>query len=138
MPPPSQSDAPRELVRRFAAMLESGDLDEFDALVHPHFRLLNPRLAAAMNQAEVRRAIEELAACFAARRYDVQEVLVDGDRAAVRYTVSGTQRADYHGIKSRGRRFQIAAVSIYEVVDGRIAQEWELVDRQSLVEQLTA
>jgi steroid delta-isomerase-like uncharacterized protein len=126
------------LVRRFAAMLETGDLAEFDALTTADFALCGPTVLKPMPRADVRAAIEEMAGCFEQRSYRIDELLVEGDRVMARYTISGTQRAPYMGIASQGRRFTMAGVSVYRVAAGRSQEEWELVDRKAFAVQLGA
>jgi steroid delta-isomerase-like uncharacterized protein len=126
----------KDVVRRFAALLETGRLTDFEELVAPDFELDGPSVARPMNRAEVRSAIEEATASFDERSYRVEELIAEGEHVMARFTISGTQRADYMGVPNRGRRYTIAGVSIYRVVQGRITREWELVDRKAFFEQL--
>lgn len=128
--------AAKEVVRRFAALMETGNLAGFDELISPTFELCGPTVKQPMGRAEVRRAIEDVTACFDDRSYRIEELLEEGERVMARFTISGTQRAAYMGIPTLGRRFTIAGVSVYRVVAGRITAEWELVDRKSFSEQL--
>jgi steroid delta-isomerase-like uncharacterized protein len=126
----------KDVVRRFAALLETGRLTDFEELVAPDFELDGPSVARPMNRAEVRSAIEEATASFDERSYRIEELIAEGEHVMARFTISGTQRADYMGVPNRGKRYTIAGVSIYRVVQGRITREWELVDRKAFFEQL--
>lgn len=128
--------AEKDVVRRFAALLETGGLTDFEELVAPDFELDGPSVARPMTRAEVRSAIEDATASFDERSYRIEELIAEGERVMARFTISGTQRADYMGVPNRGKRYTIAGVSIYRVVDGRITREWELVDRKAFFEQL--
>lgn len=130
------SSSPKDIVRRFAALVESGDLTALDELLAPDFALHNPLLQHPLNREEVRRAIQEVNASFDDRRCAIEELVAEGNQVVARYTLSGKQRADYQGIRSTRQHFKVAAVSFYRVAGGKIAEEWELVDRKSLVEQL--
>ncbi len=128
----------KALVRRFAAMLDSGDLAEFDCLVTPDFTLKTPMLQSPMSRAAVRSAIGEVCECFSESTHVIDALVQEGDVVVARYAISGRQVADYQGIPSTGARFTIAGVSIYRFAEGLICEEWELVDRSSLVKQLVA
>lgn len=127
----------KALVRRFAAMLDSGDLAEFDRLVTPDFTLRTPLLEAPMSRAAVRSAIHEVGECFSESTHVIDELVQEREVVVARYAISGQQIADYQGTPSTGARFTIAGVSIYRFAEGLISEEWELVDRSSLLKQLT-
>jgi len=67
-----------------------------------------------------------------------EDLLAEGDRVAARWTVEGTHRGDLLGIAATGRRFRLGGISIYLVADGKIAEQWEQLDRLGLLQQLGA
>jgi steroid delta-isomerase-like uncharacterized protein len=66
----------------------------------------------------------------------VEELLADGDRVAVRLTYTGTHGGELFGIAPTGRLVKYAGMAIFRVVGGRVAEGWILGDLQGLVEQL--
>ena len=67
-----------------------------------------------------------------------EDLLVDGDRVAVRNTVSGTHQGAFMGHQPTGRRIEMRTTDIHQVRDGRIVSTWHLEDFAGLVAQLTA
>lgn len=62
-------------------------------------------------------------------RLGIEDIFGTGERAVVRLRMSGTHTgARLLGQPARGRRLSADAVFIYRVVDGRLAQAWQLVD----------
>jgi predicted ester cyclase len=62
-------------------------------------------------------------------RLGIEDIFGTGDRAVVRLRMSGTHTgAALLGQPARGRRLSADAVFIYRVVDGRLAEAWQLVD----------
>jgi predicted ester cyclase len=62
-------------------------------------------------------------------RLGIEDIFGTGDRAVVRLRMSGTHTgAPLLGQPARGRRLSADAVFIYRVVDGRLAEAWQLVD----------
>ncbi len=66
----------------------------------------------------------------------IDDMFGDGDRVATAFTLTGTNEGEMMGMPATGRRVSVHGVIHSRVVDGRIAEEWELVDMASLVRQL--
>jgi len=67
----------------------------------------------------------------------VVDVVADGDRVVTRYISTGTHKGDFQGIAATGRETTIAEVSIYRVLNGKIAEQWGFPDGLSHIQQLT-
>jgi steroid delta-isomerase-like uncharacterized protein len=70
-------------------------------------------------------------------RYDVHDVIVEGDRAAIRWTARGTHRGPLFGIPPTGKSLEISGVIVDRFEDGVIVEHWGFWDRQSLMQQLS-
>lgn len=57
-------------------------------------------------------------------RWDPQEVLVDGERLAVRLRAGGTHRGAFRGVEPTGRRVSTQELVMYHVEGGRITRCW--------------
>jgi predicted ester cyclase len=69
--------------------------------------------------------------------WTVEDVLADGDRVMVRWTLRGVQRGPFAGIgKATNRPFTITGIDLYRVRGGRLAEHWGEVDRLGLVQQV--
>ncbi|WP_305786963.1 ester cyclase [Symbioplanes lichenis] len=68
--------------------------------------------------------------------WDIQELLVDGDRAAVRLIDSGTPIASWLGLEPTGAAVSFAETAVYELRDGRLTAMTFLVDLAGLRHQL--
>jgi steroid delta-isomerase-like uncharacterized protein len=72
-------------------------------------------------------------------RWDVQEVLVDGDKVVVRSRASGTPKGNFMGKPSDGTRsFRIDTIDIHELREGRIARVYHVEDWATAMKQLFA
>ena len=74
--------------------------------------------------AGAKRTLAMLTTTFPDLRIVVEDILQDGDKVVVRSTISGTQRAEFVGIRAQGRRLSIQAVDIHEFKDGKILRTW--------------
>ncbi|RKN12412.1 ester cyclase [Streptomyces radicis] len=70
--------------------------------------------------------------------WELKEVLIDGDRIAVRTINTGTPVKEWLGVPATGKSFEINELVIYTVGDGRFVKMTNLHDSAALREQLTA
>ena len=66
----------------------------------------------------------------------IDDIVIEGDRAAVRYTVSGTHLGVYQGHEPTGRAFRIEQIYFVQIVDGKIGETWGVWDEYGFYEQL--
>jgi len=80
-------------------------------------------------QAGVQDFLGMLTAAAPDLRLDIEDMVEDGDRVAVRFTLSGTHSgAPLLGVEATGNRFDLNAINIYRVADRRVAETWQLSD----------
>jgi predicted ester cyclase len=68
--------------------------------------------------------------------WEVQEILVDGDRLAVRLLNSGTPVKEWNGLAPTGASFEVAEHAIYRVAEGRFVEMMNLHDSEEVARQL--
>jgi len=88
--------------------------------------------------AGAKRTLAMLTTGFPDLRIIVEDIIQDGDKVVVRSTISGTQRAEFVGIRAQGRRLSIQAVDIHEFKDGKILRTWHTEDWMTGLNQLGA
>jgi predicted ester cyclase len=71
-------------------------------------------------------------------KVDVLDIIVSGDRAAVRFQESGTHRGQFAGVAPSGRVGAWDGIAIYRVADSLLVEEWSVTDRLALLEAIGA
>jgi steroid delta-isomerase-like uncharacterized protein len=66
----------------------------------------------------------------------VHDQIAERDRVVSRWTAEGTHLGDFMGHPGTGKKVQIKAIHIHQIVDGRIATLWEEIDLLGLAKQL--
>lgn len=66
----------------------------------------------------------------------IEELIVDGDRAAVATTIRGTHTGEMLGLPATGRRVEVVGVDMVRVRDGKIVEHRGLTDTVGLMRQL--
>jgi steroid delta-isomerase-like uncharacterized protein len=69
-------------------------------------------------------------------RATIEDMVAEGDKLAVRWTVQGTHRGELLGIPPTGKPVRFSGISIYRLAAGKIAEQWEQWDRLPLLQQL--
>ncbi len=77
-----------------------------------------------------------LTATFDHIRYELHDLVAEGDRVAVRWTASMTHVGPFENMPPTGRRVTLQGFSIYEVKAGRIAATWNLQDVARVRDQI--
>ena len=79
-----------------------------------------------------------IASVFSDRRWDVQNVLADGDLVVIHANLRGRHTGDYIGIAPTGREVAIAQVHISRFMDGKVVEHWGFRDDAATLRQLNA
>jgi steroid delta-isomerase-like uncharacterized protein len=66
----------------------------------------------------------------------IEELVAEGDKVAVRWTVQGTHQGELLGVPATGRPAVFRGISIYRLAKGKIVEQWEQWDRLDLLRQL--
>jgi steroid delta-isomerase-like uncharacterized protein len=66
----------------------------------------------------------------------IDDMVAEGDKVVVRYTVEGTQQEELLGVPPTRKRFQTSAICIYRLAEGKVAENWEQMDTLGLMQQL--
>jgi predicted ester cyclase len=65
-----------------------------------------------------------------------EEVIAEGDKVVVRFTLRGRQSADFMGIPATGRPIEVQAIAILRVDNGKVAQLTAQFDQLGMMQQL--
>ena len=57
-------------------------------------------------------------------QYDVEELIVDGDMAAIRWSMTGTQEGEFRGTPATGEKMTMSGISMVRLAGDKIAEIW--------------
>lgn len=120
------------VVVRWLAAGDSGDVAAFDDLLHSDVVVHAPRGLSTTDREAEKQVWRDALAAMPDLRHEVQEVLAQGDVEMARVIVTGTMGSDFAGMPGTGRSFRMDQAVICHLVDGRIAEAWEIADVGSL------
>ena len=68
----------------------------------------------------------------------IEDIIAEGDKVWVRLTYTGTHRGEFMGLPPTGKKITSKAVDIYRVVNGKLAEYWNVTDNVSIFKQIGA
>lgn len=140
-------DAPRQgggdadaeaTVRRFYEAMSSGETGAADELLAPDWEDIPLAPGVSRGPEGYRQTVAYLRGAFPDLDVTIEDVVVSGDRVAVRSVVRGTHDGEILGVPATGRRVEFSAFDFHRLEGGRIAQSWHLEDNFGLLDQLGA
>jgi len=71
-------------------------------------------------------------------RYEVDDLVAEGDRVVVRWRLLGTHKGAFRGIPPSGRSITLKGIAIYRVESGKLMERWVVSDLHGLLEEIQA
>jgi predicted ester cyclase len=65
-----------------------------------------------------------------------EDLVVENDKAVVRFALRGTHHGDFMGIPATGRQINVPGIIIYRIADGKIVEHWMQIDSGAMMQQL--
>ncbi|MET7396348.1 ester cyclase [Dactylosporangium sp. NPDC005572] len=121
----------------YRTMFESGDVTLADRVVTPGFvDHAAPPVPVPAGPDQLRAVVSYLHSVLADIRYEIDDVLHDGDRVAYRAAMSATQIGELFGFPSSGRSFRMQQIHIVRFDGDLIAEHWACRDDLGALRQL--
>lgn len=129
----------KALVRRYYdEVFNQRDVDLVDQLAVDDYVEHDPFPGQGDGRGDLKARVQLILDAMRPLRFEVQDVVAEGDTVVVRWVQRGTQSGSFMGIPSTGREFTIAGIDIHRLRDGRMAEHWHVVDLFALLQQLGA
>ena len=68
----------------------------------------------------------------------VDQLVMDDDKIAIAYTMTGTQKGEFLGVAPTGRKIRARGVQIARFKDGKMVERWGSSDQLGILQQLGA
>jgi steroid delta-isomerase-like uncharacterized protein len=130
----AQPEAHKALVQQFVEEFwNRGELDAADELMARDATIHEPVVGTP---GDLKAVATMIRSAFPDWHSTVEELLVEGDRVAERWTGRGTHRGEFQGIPPTGKSVAVPGVVFYRIAGGKIAEFRGQFDRMSLMQQL--
>lgn len=69
-------------------------------------------------------------------RYEIDDLIAEGDRVVVRWRMLGTHKGAFGDIPASGKSIILKGIAIYRVEDGILMERWVVSDLHGVLEQI--
>lgn len=133
------SEENKALVRRIIdEAWNRGDLDVIDEAFAADYQEHNPRPGQETGIEGYKGGISMLRAAFPDLSLDLQDIVADGDRVAVRYVLRGTHNGQMMGLPASGKRVESDGMVFARFQGGQVVERWGVQDMLTLLQQIGA
>jgi hypothetical protein len=85
---------------------------------------------------EFKERVSEHGNAFPDSHVTINDVIVEGDKAVVRYTVTCTHKCELMGIPATNKKLTMSVIETHRFVSGKIVEAWEMSDTLDVMQQL--
>lgn len=122
----------KRLVRRYIEELNNGNLAVLDDVLAADYRLNGETIGRAGG----RQYSTAMRVAFPGLQTTIEELVAEGDTVVMRYTWQGRNTGELRGMPPTGRDVSARGFTLCRIENGQIAEEWDLDDRLSAMQQL--
>src|SRR5689334_20820559 len=69
-------------------------------------------------------------------RYEVDDLIAEGDKVVVRWRLLGTLEGDFGGIAPTGKAIELKGIAIYRLESGMLMERWVVSDLHGLLVEI--
>lgn len=131
--------SPVEVIRRYyREVWEQNKPEVIPSLFAPTYQNHAGSRGTLQGPAGIRANYDGLMKSFPDVRFDLDDILADGSKVVVRYTMRATHKGEFQGIPATQKAVTVQGIGIYAVGDGQIQESWVVRDSLSLLQQIGA
>jgi steroid delta-isomerase-like uncharacterized protein len=119
-------------------VFRQGHTEVVEELVAEDFVEHNPMPGFGSDREGLKQFVTTLREAFPDFDIRIEDQLADGDKVVTRLTWRGTHTGEYSGLPPTGRRVEVQALTVFHFRDGKVFQNWTVIDQFGLFRQLGA
>lgn len=129
----------KQVMSRFVQFINTADPQLADQLISPKAIFYVPGRAEPIEGPQGYLAIVAMMRSgFPDIQWALDELILDDDKAAARFTMTGTHQGAFLGVPPTGRQIRAKAINIYHFLNGQIIEEYGQPDLLGLMQQIGA
>jgi steroid delta-isomerase-like uncharacterized protein len=133
----AQAQENKAIVQRFWKVWEEGNIDLVDELLAADHVNHNPATPDQPAGAEgVREVVNMFRSAMPDLKVVIEDMIAEGDKVVVRYTLEGTHEGELFGVAPTGRRLSIKSIAVERVSEGKLREHWRITDSLDMMQQL--
>lgn len=126
----------KTIARDFFAAVDKQDFNKLNEILSEDFILNAPGLEKPWAKDDVFKDIKKYYTSFPDWHHEIEAMVAEGDKVAVKLIQYGTQTAPYEGIAPTGVKVTKSAFHLLTISNGKIKEWWGLEDELGMMLQL--
>lgn len=134
------SEANKAVIRRWWEAINQGNADAIiDEVYAADYVLHDPsQPEPVVGTQGVHEFIANVGAAFPDLHVTIDDLVTEGDRVVQRLTARGMHQGEFLGVPASGNDVSIWLIVISRMAGGKVAEEWQLIDALTLMQQIGA
>jgi steroid delta-isomerase-like uncharacterized protein len=136
---PDQLERNKALVRRsLEEIYTGGNVAAADEVFAADFVSWDPTFPNGVLRGPegIRSNVERGHASFENWRFDIEDVVAEGDRVVTRVVMRGRSKAEFLGMAPTGGEVEVSGITIHRIADGKIVERWGNWNTIGMLQQL--
>ena len=130
------SQSHEEVMRRFIEeVINNGNFSVLSELIHPNYVYRSPDQELHGPEA-LKGLFTAYRAAFPDLNLEIDDLVAADEKVVISFTLTGTHKGDLMGIAATDKRVKVHGVVMSRFAEGKIVDEWEILDQLTLFEQL--
>jgi steroid delta-isomerase-like uncharacterized protein len=124
--------------RWFTEVMNEGNQEVIDELCAENFVDHDPLPGTSPDRQGIHDFVKQVRAAFPDIEMTADDILVEGDRLAVRSTVRGTHQGEFMGIPASSKKVEVSNYDFVRFENDQVVEHWGTIDSAALMEQIGA
>jgi steroid delta-isomerase-like uncharacterized protein len=124
--------------RWFTEVMNEGKEEVIDELCAENFVDHDPLPGTSPDRQGIHDFVKQVRAAFPDIEMTADDILVEGDRLAVRSTVRGTHQGEFMGIPASSKKVEVSNYDFVRFENDQVVEHWGTIDSAALMEQIGA
>jgi steroid delta-isomerase-like uncharacterized protein len=122
--------------RYLSEILNTGDFSRADELLAPDLAFFGPSTRQGLDREGFEKFIKETRAAFSNKHFTELDRIVEGDRVALRFRMTGTQDGWFGGLPPTGATIDVEGCDVIRLQEDRIVEIRTYFDLMATVQRL--
>jgi len=132
----SEQEKNKAAIRQFFDGMNKGDFTIWDKLCAPGYIFHHNTGDYTIEQSK--KYMSNILAALPDSNASIEDMVAEGDKVALRYTLRGTHKGIFRGIAPTGKQITVTAFEINRLSGGKCVETWGVTDYLSIMQQLGA
>jgi steroid delta-isomerase-like uncharacterized protein len=130
------SEENKTATRHLYQSVNAGDLAVVDEVIADGFVEHEAMPGLEPGKAGVRQMFEMFTSAFEGAKFEVDDMIAEGDKVFALVRLTGTHRTEFMGIPASGRAINVGVADSFRFAGGQAIEHWGVMDTGAMMQQL--